>query len=404
VTDPHRFRRWVGPIGLGLLLLVGLVIRLVVLGAPGHYGDSVVQTRWAEHMATYGPWSFYQHDGAVYPALLYAYWPLGVLFDGASLARAVKGLSIPFDLALGVVVYYAARQMVGSIRALVAPAFYLLNPAVLLAGPVWGQIDAAGTLAYLAALLAVARGRFGLAGALTALAMLIKPQFGLAALPVGALAVIAWRAMGKVAPIVNALVGGVVVYLVVGIPLRLDPITFVGRAASIAVDKPMTSLNAPNVWGVLVGYSIPDAPYALIGGVLLLIGLLVSLLPLRRRQDLPTILAVGLFLVFAFYLLPTRVHERYLFPAMALLAPLAAANWRVLVAALLVTVGFTLTLLYALVTTTPFTIPAPLHDLLVTRTTVVWIGLALMATAAALVPLLLLQPRTEGTAASVPRG
>ena len=381
--------------GLGVLLLVGLAIRLAVLGAPGHYGDSVVQTRWAENMAAFGPWGFYQHDGAVYPALLYAYWPLGVLFDGADLARAIKGLSIPFDLAVGVVVYLAARQMVGSVRALIAPAMYLLNPAVLLAGPVWGQIDAAGTLAYLGALVAVAGGRFRLAGALTALAMLIKPQFGLAALPVGVLALIAWRTTGRYTPILNALAGGVVTYLVVAIPLRLDPISFVDRAISIATDRPMTSADAPNVWGVLVGYSIPDAPYALVGGALLLVGLLASLLPLLRRQDLPTILAVGLFLAFALYLLPTRVHERYLFPAMALLAPLAASSWRVLVVALLVTAAFTLTLLYALVTTTPFSIPAPLTDLLVTRTTVVWIGLTLMATAATLVPLLLLRPRVS---------
>jgi len=223
--------------------------------------------------------------------------------------------------------------------------------------------------------------------------MLIKPQFGLAALPVGLLGLMAWRATGRYTALANALLGGVIVYAVVAIPLRLDPISFVGRAVSIAVDKPMTSLNAPNVWGLLVGYKIPDAPYALMGGALLLIGLLASLLPLRRRQDLPTILAVGLFLVLAFYLLPTRVHERYLFPALALLAPLAAANWRVLVAALLVTVAFTLTLLYALVTTTSFTLAAPLHDMLVTRTTVIWIALTLMATAATLVPLLLLQPR-----------
>ena len=388
MTGPQVLRRWAVPLVLGLLLLAGLIIRLAVLDAPGHYGDGVVMTRWAENMAAYGPWDFYRHDGAVYPALLYAYWPLGVLFDGADLARAVKGLSIPFDLALGLVVYFAARQMVGSVRALIAPAFYLLNPAVLLAGPVWGQVDAAGTLAYLGALIAVASRRFGLAGALTALAMLLKPQFGLVALPVGIVAFQSWRAVGRAAPLVRALVGAAAMYLVVAIPLRLDPVSFVGRAISIAGDKPITSANAPNLWGVLVGYKIPDAPYALIGAGLLLLGLGASLLPLRRRNDLPTILAVGLFLVLAFYLLPTRIHERYLFPAIALLAPLAATTWRVLVASLLVSAAFALTMLYALVTTTEFTIPPPLRNALVTRTTEVWIGLALLATAVALVLLL----------------
>lgn len=392
------------PLGLGLLLLVGLAVRLALLDVPGHYGDSVVMSRWAEHMAEFGPWRFYQHDGAVYPALLYAFWPLGVLLDGADLARAIKGLSIPFDLALGVVVYLAARQMVGSIRALIAPAVYLLNPAVLLAGPVWGQVDAAGALAYLGALLAVAGRRFRAAGALGALAMLIKPQFGLVALPIGFLAVIAWRTTGRYAPIVNGLLGAIVMYLLVAIPLRLDPITHVGRALSIAGDKPWTSVNAPNLWGVLVGYGISDAPYVVIGAGLLLLGLVAALLPLRRRQDLPIVLAVGLFVVFAFYLLPTRVHERYLFPAIALLAPLAATSWRVLAATLLVTAAFALTLLYGLVDTTPFSLPAPMEDLLLSRTAVVWIGMTLIATAATLVLLLLRPPpRADGQAPSAPR-
>lgn len=397
------------PLTLGALLVIGLAIRLLALDAPGHYGDSVVQSRWAENMAAYGPWGFYQHDGALYPALLYAYWPLGVFFDGADLARAVKGISIPFDLALGILVYAAARQLVGRVRGLIAPAFYLLNPAVILAGPVWGQVDAAGALAYVGALFAVARGRFGLGGALTALAVLIKPQYGLVALPVGIVALTAWRATGGLRPMIRAAVGGIAAYLVIAVPLRLDPISFIGRAVSIAGDKPMTSANAPNLWGVLVGYKVPDAPYALIGGVLLLIGLLASLIPLRRRQDLLTILAVGLFLILAFYLLPTRIHERYLFPAMAILAPLAALNWRVLVAALLTATAFTLTLLYALVTTTDFTIPDGLRSILVNRTAEVWIGLTLLATAAALVPLLVMgpmPPRAEGggEVASAPLG
>lgn len=376
-----------------MLLLAGLGVRLVALNLPGHPGDSIVMSRWAEHMAEFGPWGFYQHDGAVYPALLYAYWPLGVLFNGHDLARAIKGLSIPFDLALGILVYFGARQIVGSLRALIAPAVYLLNPAVLLAGPVWGQVDAVGTLAYLGALLAAASGRFRIAGALTMLATLIKPQFGLVALPVGVLTVIAWRAAGKAAPIINAFLGGVIMYLVVAIPLRMDPISYIGRALSVASDKPWTSANAPNIWGVLIGYKIPDAPYVLIGGGLFLGGLYAALLPLRWRRDLSIVLAVGLFVVFAFYFLPTRVHERYLFPAMALLAALAATNWRVLLTTLVFAAAFALTIIYGLVSTTPFTIRPDLEAILLSRTAVVWIGLTLMATAATIVVLLLERPR-----------
>jgi hypothetical protein len=41
---------------------------------------------------------------------------------------------------------------------------------------------------------------------------------------------------------------------------------------------------------------------------------------------LSSLLTVGLLIVFAFCFLPTRVHERYLFPALALWAPMAASS------------------------------------------------------------------------------
>ncbi|MBA3689409.1 MAG: hypothetical protein H0W81_11380 [Chloroflexi bacterium] len=382
-------------LALAVLLAAGLAIRLAVLDTKGHYGDALVIGRWADNMARYGPWDFYRHDGALYPALLYAYWPIGVLLDGAAQARAIKGASIPFDLAIAVVVYLAARRMVGPGRALIAPGLYLLNPAVLLAGPVWGQVDAAGTLAYLLALLAVAGRRFAAAGALAVVALLIKPQFGLVLLPVAVVAILTWRATHSRAPIVRALLGGAAAYVVVALPLRLDPISYLGRVIGAGSFKEMSSANAANIWGLFAGYKHPDGGLVYIGGVLLLLGLTAALLPLLR-QDLPMILAVGAFVIFAFYFLPTRVHERYLFPAMAVLAPLAAANWSVLGAYVLMTAGFAASMLYALVDTTPFTFWPWLEDLVTLPVARIWISLTLIATAATLV-LLLVQPRIRST-------
>jgi dolichyl-phosphate-mannose-protein mannosyltransferase len=379
-------------VALVVLLAVGLAIRLAVLDAKGHPGDAIVNGRWTDNMATYGPWDFYRHDGAIYPALLYAFWPIGVLLDGAAQARAVKGLSIPFDLAIGVVAYLAARRMVGPARALVAPAIYLFNPAVLLAGPVWGQVDAAGALAYLLALLALAGRRFATAGALAVIALLVKPQFGLVLLPVAVVAILRWRATRNRAPVVRAVLGGAAAYLLVALPLRMDPISYVGRVIGAGSFKEMSSANAANIWGLFIGYKQPDGGLVYVGAVLLLVGLAAALLPLLRRQDLPMILAVGAFVVFAFYFLPTRVHERYLFPAMAVLAPLAAANWRVFVAYLLLTAGFAASMLYALVDTTPFTFWPWLEDLVTLPVARIWISLTLIATAATLV-LLLMQGR-----------
>ena len=391
-----RSRTIVVFLALAALFAVGLGLRLAALDVPGHYGDSIVMSRWAENMAAYGPWRFYQHDGAIYPALLYAYWPLGVLFDGADLARAVKGLSIPFDLAIGLVTYLVARHLIGPVRALIAPALYFLNPAVLLAGPVWGQVDAAGTLAYLLALLAVAGKRFLAAGALVAVALLIKPQFGLVLLPVAIVAFIVWRARRDWRVLFDTALGGILAFLLVTVPLALNPISYFGRVIGAGSYQETTTANASNIWALIGEYDQPDGSLVYVGGVLLLIGMVASLLPLRRRVDLPTMLAVGAFVAFAFYFLPTRVHERYLFPAMAVLAPLAATNWRVFGGYLILAAGFTASMLYALIDTTAFTLGPALDEFVTQPTGRVWISLTMIATAVTLV-LLLVQPRTRPT-------
>jgi len=391
VMKSGRARTIVVVLALAALLAAGLWLRVASIDLPGHYGDSIVMSRWAENMANYGPWHFYEHDGAIYPALLYAYWPLGVLFDGADLARAIKGLSIPFDLAIGLVCYFVARSFVGPFRALIAPALYLLNPAVIFSGPVWGQVDAAGTLAYLLALLAVAGRRFFAAGALVAVALLIKPQFGLVILPVAVVVLIVWRQRRDWTVLAATVLGGILAFLVVTVPLAMDPISYFGRVITAGSYQESTTANAANIWALYGEYDQPDGSLVYVGGVLLLIGLVAALLPLRRRIDLPTILAVGLFVILAFYFLPTRVHERYLFPAMAVLAPLATANWRVFGGYLFLAAGFGASMLFALIDETPFSLGPGLDQFITQPTGRIWISLAMIATAATLV-LLLIRP------------
>jgi hypothetical protein len=348
----------------GLLLLVGLlavslVVRVAALQVDGHNGDVRVTAGWAERMAEVGPWRFYEGSGSIYPALLYPLWALGSDLDGEALLLAIKGLSIPFDIALGVGLYALIRRRSGEGFALGVAALYLLNPATILAGPVWGQVDSAGTLPYLAALAALAARQFGMAGGLAVLATMVKPQFGLVVLPVLIVAAIRSRRLVSWEPMVRSVAGMAGTYLVLAAPLALHPVRYLGLLGDTAVRQPMTSLNAFNPWGLLVGFELPDGPYVAIGTLLLVLGVVGSLLGLRRRPDLAVVLAVGATLVLAFYFLPTRVHERYLFPALAMLAPFALAGWRELASYVALSLGFAASLLYALHETTPFTLPEP---------------------------------------------
>src|ERR1700716_2130685 len=59
------------------------------------------------------------------------------------------------------------------------------------------------------------------------------------------------------------------------------------------------------------------------------------------------LLACAVFTGLAFYFLPTRAHERYLFPVFALALPFAAARRRVLPPYAVLAIAFAVSLFYA---------------------------------------------------------
>ena len=376
---------------IATLLLIGLVVRIGALPFEGHSGDVAVMARWAERMVEVGPWRFYDGDGSIYPALLYPLWALATDLDGEALYYAIKGLSIPFDIGISIVLYVFIRGRATELAGLAAAALYLLNPAVILAGPVWGQVDSAGTLAFLGALLASGYRRDGVAGALAMLAVFCKPQFGLVVLPVLAVAAMRARRDGDLAIAGRAIGGMALTWVVVGLPLALHPARYAELVSNTAQQGPYTSLHAFNPWGMLVGFGVPDDGYVLIGAVALLVGIAAVMAGLRRGDDMVTILAVGAMLVIAFYFLPTRVHDRYLFPAMALLVPFAVATPGQLTAYLVIAAGFAASLLYTLHDITAFELPARLVEVLVTPAGLWAIGLTLLVSALAWAGLLLVR-------------
>lgn len=381
-----RLRTAAPYIALVVVLVVATLLRVLFIGYRGHGGDLSITTRWAESLAQVGPLGFYDIDRSVYPALLYVLWPVGVVFDADALQTVVKGLSIPFDLATIVVLFACLSGPLGRWRATAAAALYAVNPGVLVAGPMWGQVDAAGTLPFLASLLLLARARFGWAGMMAIIAMLVKPQFGLVGIPI--LAVCGGHLLaGEWRPLARAAAGALGGYLIVALPLRLDPFLYADLVNGSAVRQPMTSLFAPNPWGLLTGYEHPDDGFMVIGSLLLVAGLIAAQLPLLRRRDTLMLLAVGMLTAFAFYFLPTRVHERYLFPAIAAAAPLAVLSITGLVAYVALSVAFAFSLVQALLQITPWDLGDPWHAILIGPGLTWTTGLALIASALVLVAL-----------------
>ena len=312
------------------LLLLGAVLRIVGLASAGHGGDITAFIQWAEGAAEHGLGGYYAAGGdANYPPMLYLLYPLGVAFDGGELAFAIRLLSIPFDLALGALLFNVVAGTTGRGRdGWLAAAFYLLNPAVLMSGPIWGQVDGMGALPMVASIVAAARGRVVLAGSLAVLAGLIKPQFGIAGFVLAGLALFWLRSPEGFRRVALLALSALATFTVVLFPLGLSPLGYLDVMQDTFTRYPYISEFGFNPWGMIFGFGDDDGAWALLGTALAVAGIAGSLWQLRRRRDLVGLLGVSVLIGLVIYFLPTRVHERYLFGALAFLVPLAVLERR----------------------------------------------------------------------------
>ena len=370
-----RLTRWQW-LALGVLFAAGFAFRVAALSGRGHLGDLGEFARWAEGMASDGL-AYYPNGGASnYPPLALLLWPLGILFDGKQLILAIRVLTIPFDLVLGAVLYAMGRELsraAGERRAaepparieapggdvtgrrvhragLWAAAAYLLNPAVVVSGPAWGQVDGIGTLPMLLGLWLTGRGRYGWAAAFGMLAALIKPQFAIGLIVLGALLVLRLRPrLGRrqaVRDLAIAGLGAIATFAVVMLPLGLGPQPYLELLRVSAAAFPKTS-DGFSPWA-LVGFPIKDQALISVGALLMVLGILAALVGLRSRRDLASLLGVGTLVGFAMYYLPTLIHERYLFGAVVVLAPLVGPFRRLRLPFIALSLAFAATVTYVL--------------------------------------------------------
>lgn len=319
---------------------------------------------------------------------------------GADVAGLVGGLikvpPILADVGVAYLLYRIVRTWRGersdaSWLGLGAAALYLFDPVTWYDSAIWGQVDAVGALVLLGAVLLLIDGQSELAVAVGALAGLVKPQYGVVLAPIltvillrrhlfavgsgprpawapGALR--AWL-VDRQGPLrlVSSALAGLIVLFVLSAPFSLDLAGLAVHLAGAAGGYPFLSVNANNPWALLStaghasyaaggGWS-PDVagtnpygatftaaqvailglPPVAIGTALLIVGFLIGALQLALRDDRRSILLAAAYLSLAFFILPTRVHERYLFPVFALLPLLAVRDRGFLVATLALAAG-----------------------------------------------------------------
>ena len=373
-------------VAIAVLIVIGVALRLFVTRAQGFPSDVGTFMAWAEKLAAVGPAGFYEpgYFSDYPPAFLYVLWAIGALFNGDALRFAVKALSVPADIGIVLLIVPLVRRHAGNGAAVLAAGIWMLQPAPIFAGPYWGQVDAVGTVPFLAALLAAGRRRWAIAGLLAGLATMTKPQFGLVLGIVLVAAAVELARARDWRPLVRSAGAALATMLLLALPFGMTPGAFIGLVRSASETYPYSSLYAFNGWSIFLDFWKDDAMWVVPGAILLAIGLLASVVPLWWRRDTAALLAVGAAAVMAFYFLPTRAHERYLFPALALLLPFAVTRRRLLAPYLVLAATFFVTLYFAFTRYPQNDLAAPawLDATVFGRTGQIAIALVLMATAA----------------------
>ena len=300
-----------------------------MFSTQGYVNDLNTFASWFNTAAEHGPRVFYSVvswcDYA--PFNVYFFWGFGSLAKALSLSGTpamfylIKLLPNLFETVTAFLIFVFVRKRLDFKTALLATALYAFNPAVVFNAAVWGQFDAIYTFFLVLSLMLALASKPELSAVTFTLGILTKPQ-SIALLPLIAFLIFkknGWRRL------LTSLLAAAATLFVVIIPFEWSkPITFLSNIYFGAYQGyDFTSVNAFNTWA-LGGLWVPDTPvFFAIGWTLF--GALAAfvLYVLHKRFSVSGELLVlfsAFVLFFGFFMLPTRIHERYLFPTISILA------------------------------------------------------------------------------------
>jgi hypothetical protein len=348
-----------------MLLGLALLVRLAV--APFAYGfqyDMDTFGSWAQALVGHPFDEFYAVAPSPdhLPGDLYLHFGLasgfqafgGENFHGEAYRYLLKVVPAMADILVAVLIWAFVRRRVNEESARAGALLYAMNPATIFLSSIWGQWDVVSGLIMLAGLIIVWAfpSRWLFAIPLLAWAVVIKPPLALLCvlglLPLllrdlrrgtSVLGVLRERLVSLLAAVVIGI--GTVIALILpfdtGLPGMGTRWSLLERL-DVAVELyPFTTLGAANIWMIPLGTPDrkSDVAEAFLGlsaqgwgnflflAALLFVGIV---LVTRWRTITPFKLVTWAMVLanYAYFLLPTRSHERYMFPAVMLLILLAA--------------------------------------------------------------------------------
>ncbi len=344
-----------------MLVLLGIAaIKVAVMPFfPGFGPDVGSYQSWAAQIATLGPAHTYQEGYFLDypPGYLYGLWVAGIVAHaigatGDFYRTIIEGPAILADFTLAILMYALFRRGSRPAMAMIAMLMVALNPALLFDTVVWGQSDSVLTFVTLLSIVSILSEQYEIAWGLAAIGVLVKPQ-GLMILPVIGLWTMletdfaTWIRSG-VALITVAIIG------IAPFQIGHEWNWILKLYTSTAAYYHETSVNAFNLMALVGGLRQSDSgtiagiSYFALGMSLLvpLYGFIAWILWRGRTQE--RLLFAAFFAIFGFFMVAPRMHERYLYPAIALAVPLALEAPEMLVVFIVLSLTCVINLSYIL--------------------------------------------------------
>lgn len=310
------------------LFLAAFGLRIVLaVHIQGHPFDLRLFRSWATAAANNLSRFYSGGNSSDYPPLyIYVLYGIGKIggLSGMSpyMMLLLKLPSILADLLTAFLLYKLAGKYLSPKLIFWIPVFYLFNPAVFVNSAIWGQADSFFTLLVVSAILLLSEHKIILAAVFFAAAVLMKPQ-GLIFVPVLFFELVRQK---KMLLWFKALLAGVVTAAAIILPFspNMNPLWIIKLYTGTLAEYPYASVNAFNLFHLLGANYTRDSSTLLFfsyhtwGMVFIfLITCLAWYLYIRKNSSLMAPPA-ALLLISGVFIFSGRMHERYLFPAVAL--------------------------------------------------------------------------------------
>lgn len=337
------------------LFIFGCAVRFALALLPGQIFDIQYWSDWSIKLAEVGPGGFYglTERTDYMPGYLYILWLLGslkniFLIDQQTFLYLLKVPGIVAEVLISVIIYFYFSNYSYKLKNLASGAI-LLNPALIFNSAIWGQIDSILTLMMLFTITFISQNKFLLSSLFLSLSFLVKPQT-LSIILIPALALVKNLSSRN---IIKLIIPPVVVIYLVSLPFFPDNtlVNLFNLLNNTANQYAYNSLSAFNFWGLMGFWQ--DDNQLLLGlsfknwGILALGIYWIIILYFYFKNKL-SFFTLATLATLGFYFLPTRVHERYLYPALVFLiiTSIQFKNMKVFYLSLILSLFHLLNLIY----------------------------------------------------------